>query len=134
MLSKIKKLLKLKKKTSVKKKKIAKKKLVKKPKRKVLKTKKALRVIKKQPTRKEELVGIVTHYFPHVKAGVIKIKKGPVSIGDTLHIKGHTTDFTQKVTSIQIERRPIKAASKGEEIGLLVKSRVRHNDKAYKVK
>jgi translation elongation factor EF-1alpha len=128
MLSKLKKLFKSKKRRNV-----VKKKTIKKLKKKVLKKKKAMRIAKK-PAAQEELVGIVTHYFPHVKAGVIKIKKGTIALGDTIHIKGHTTDFRQKVTSLQIDREPITSAPKGKEIGLAVKSRVRHNDKVFKIK
>jgi len=128
MLSKLKKMFKSKKRKISKRKKSPKKKTIKKPK------KKAVKKSSRAKASQEELIGVVTHYFPHVKAGVIKIKKGSVSIGDTLHIKGHTTDFLQKIVSLQIDRKPIKSATKGKEIGLAVKSRVRHNDKAYKIK
>ncbi len=87
----------------------------------------------KKPIKKENLIGIITHYFPHVKAAVIKIKRDSISLKDTLHIKGQTTDFVQKVGSLQIDRSPIKKAKKGAEIGLRVKSRVRHNDLVYKL-
>ena len=87
----------------------------------------------KKPIKKENLIGVITHYFPHVKAAVIKIKKDSIGLKDTLHIKGHTTDFVQKVNSLQIDRSPIKKAKKGAEIGLRVKSRVRHNDLVYKL-
>ncbi len=80
-----------------------------------------------------EPIGEVTHFFPHVKAAVIKIKRDTISVGDTLYLKGHTTDFEQKVKSMQINRVPIEKASKGQEIGLKVKSKVRHGDKVYKV-
>lgn len=79
-------------------------------------------------------VGKITHYFPHVKAGVISVTNGTISLGDVLRIKGHTTDFKQKVNSMQINNVPIKEAKPGDEIGLLVKSRVRHNDVVYKLK
>jgi putative protease len=130
MLSKLKRIFKTKKKAVNRNKRIYKKKSIKKD---VTRKKQIKRKIKKEILT-EELIGIITHYFPRVKAGVIKIKRGSVSIGDILHIKGHTTDFIQKVTSIEINHRPVKSASKGKEIGLLVKSRVRHNDKVYKIK
>jgi hypothetical protein len=112
-------------------------------KRKVVKRKIA-KVIKKKPVKKaavkkaapkkskENIIGEVTHYFPQVRAAVIKLK-GPLVIGDTVKIKGHTTDFKQKITSMQIDRVPIDKAKKGDEIGLLVDSRVRSNDSVYKV-
>lgn len=96
----------------------------------VKKVKRALRPAKVMP----KVVGKVTHYFPHVKAGVIKVSKGTIALGDTLQFKGHTTDFKQKVASMQINNVPIKKAKPGQEVGLLVKSRVRHNDAVYKLK
>ncbi len=134
----------------VKKKARAKKKKIK-PKAKKSKIKKTkvrkrpLRSKKKRPTTRKvkktakhkvtmpQQVGKVTHYFPHVKAGVILVTDGLIASGDTLQIKGHTTDFKQKVSSMQINNVPIKQAKPGDEIGLLVKSRVRANDLVYKI-
>jgi hypothetical protein len=88
----------------------------------------------KKSLKKQEgnLIGLITHYFPHVQAAVIKLK-GPLTMGDTVKIKGHTTDLTQIITSMQIDRVDITNAKKGDEIGLQVSSRVRQNDKVYKV-
>ena len=90
---------------------------------------KAKKVKKKMP----QIIGRITHYFPHVKAGVVLVTKGRIALGDSLQFKGHTTDFKQKVNSMQINNVPINKAKAGQEIGLLVKSRVRHNDVVYKV-
>lgn len=88
--------------------------------------------IKKTTKNEGNLIGSITHYFPHVQAAVIKLKRTLVK-GDTVKIKGHTTDITQIVTSIQIDRVDIQAAKKGDEIGLQVSSRVRQQDKVYKI-
>lgn len=80
----------------------------------------------------KNIIGIISHYFPKVQAAVVKIKT-PLSTGDNIKIKGHTTDFTQTVDSIQIDRVAIKTAKKGQEIGLLVNSRVRQGDIVYKI-
>ena len=80
-----------------------------------------------------EAIGEITHFFPHVKAAVIKLKKDTLSAGDTIYLKGHTTDFEQKVKSMQVNHAPIEKAVKGQEIGLKVKSKVRHGDKVYKI-
>ena len=80
---------------------------------------------------KEKIIGEITHYFPKVRAAVIKLK-APLTIGDLVKIKGHTTDFKQTVTSMQIDRVPIDQAKKGQEIGVLVDSRVRQHDIVYK--
>ena len=119
----------LKKKRRVVKKRVVKKRPVRKVQRKV--KPKAKRPVAAKKT-KEKSIGVITHYFPKVRAAVVKLK-GPLSIGDTVKIKGHTTDFKQNVTSIQIDRVPISSAKKGQEIGLLVDSRVRRNDAVYKI-
>lgn len=80
-----------------------------------------------------ESIGEITHFFPHVKAAVIKLKKNTLSVGDTIYVKGHTTDFEQKIKSMQINHAPIEKASSGQEVGLKIKSKVRHGDKVYKV-
>jgi hypothetical protein len=121
---------------------LKKKKAKKKPakKRKVLrKVARKKKIIKKRPLKKAPLtkkikatvIGTVTHYFPKVRAAVVKLKTG-FSLGDAVRIKGHTTDFTQNVISMQIEHVPITKAKKGQEIGLLVNSRVRQHDIVYK--
>ncbi len=78
-------------------------------------------------------IGKVTHYFGHVNAAVVKIKKGQLQIGDRIHFKGHTTDFGQTITSLQIDRKPIEKAGAGDEIGVEVTSRVREDDTVYKL-
>ncbi len=83
----------------------------------------------KQP--KETVIGEVTHYFPKVNAAVIKLRISLLA-GEEVKIKGKTTDFSQKVVSMQIDHVPVTKAKKGDEIGLLVDSRVRSNDVVYK--
>jgi len=82
----------------------------------------------------EAYLGKVTHYFPKVRAGAIKIEKGNLASGDVIHIKGHTTDFKQKITSIEIDRVSIHQGQPGDEVGTLVRRRIRTGDTVYKVK
>ena len=106
------------------------KKIIKKPSLKKAVKKKAVKPA--QPQVKGTLIGKVSHYFPHVNAAVIKLKS-PLKIGDTIRIKGHTSDLKEVVGSMQINRLPINEAKKGDEIGLLVTSRVRAGDTIYKI-
>lgn len=111
------------------KKKKPKKKAVKKPvkkKKSVSKKKKTARAVKKKAP-KRTVIGKVTHYFPHVNAAVVKIVR-PLAVGDTVEVIGHTTSFTQRIQSMQIDHVPIQKAKKGDEIGLEVKERVREHD------
>ena len=78
-------------------------------------------------------VGEVTHYFPHVKAAALLVLKDSIKVGDEIYLKGHTTDFKEKIVSIQLDRSPIQEGLKGQEIGLLVKKRVRIGDSIYKL-
>lgn len=80
-----------------------------------------------------EEVGTITHYFPKVDAAVVKLDKGTLSVGDKIIIKGHTSDFKEKVQSIQLDHVPIQDAEKGMEVGLKVKSKVREHDAVYKL-
>jgi len=81
----------------------------------------------------EKLIGKVTHYFTNIGVGVIEITKNTLKAGDTIHIKGATTDFEQKVESIQVEHENVKQAKAGQAIGLKVEQAVRENDEVYKI-
>ena len=110
-----------------------KKKVVRKPKKKVAKKKKAKSKISIPAGMSLEEIGVVTHYFGHVEAAVIKLTKGSLSQGDTIVIKGHTTEFKEKIDSMQLDRAPITSASVGQEVGLKVKARTREHDAVYKL-
>lgn len=81
---------------------------------------------------KEEKIGVVSHYYSHLGVAAV-VLEGDLSVGDIIHIKGHTTDLTQKIESIQIEHKNVDKAKKGEDIGLKVKDHVREHDAVYKV-
>jgi hypothetical protein len=77
----------------------------------------------------EEEVGRITHYFSRINVGVVELTKGGLKVGDTIHVKGHTTDLYQKIESMQMEQ----AAKIGESFGLEVDSQVRQHDLVYRV-
>lgn len=80
----------------------------------------------------EKLIGKVTHYFKKIGVAVLELFD-EVKVGDTIHIKGHSTDFTQKVASMQIEHKPIETARPGENIAIKVDDVVKENDLVFKV-
>ena len=82
----------------------------------------------------EELVkiGDVSHYFTRIEVAVIELRD-KLKVGDEIRIKGATTDFTQKVESIQIEHLQVEEARAGDSIGLLVRFRVREGDEVFKL-
>ena len=81
----------------------------------------------------EEEIGKITHYFSKIQVSVINIEKGELNTGDTIHIKGATTDFQQKIESMQIEHEQVEKATAGQSIGMKVKEVVRQHDTVYKV-
>jgi len=81
----------------------------------------------------ETKIGEVTHYFNKIGVAAIKITSGQLKKGDTIHIKGHTTDFTQEIDSIQVEHQPVEVANTGDEIGIKVDNVVREGDEVFKV-
>ena len=78
----------------------------------------------------EKEIGTVSTYFSNVGVAAIKLS-GKLKVGDKIHVKGHTTDFEIKVESIQIERKEVKSAKKGDHIGIKVSDKVRPNDKVF---
>jgi len=82
----------------------------------------------------EEEIGHISHYFSKISVAVIEITAGSLKVGDTIHIKGHTSDFTQQVESLQQEHLSIPQAGKGSSVGLKVKQPVHDHDRVFKVK
>ncbi len=85
------------------------------------------------PLPGEEFIGVVTHYYGHLSVAAIRIEAGTLRVGDTIRILGHTSDFRQRVDSMQIERQPVTEAGKRQEIGIKVTQHARENDDVYKV-
>jgi translation elongation factor EF-Tu-like GTPase len=81
----------------------------------------------------EKLVGTVTHYFSQVQVAGVEMDEGKLDIGDTIHIVGHTSDFTQTLDSMQIEHEAVESAKPGDQIGIRVIERAREHDKVYVV-
>ncbi|PIX32185.1 translation elongation factor-like protein [Candidatus Bathyarchaeota archaeon CG_4_8_14_3_um_filter_42_8] len=76
-------------------------------------------------------IGRITHFFTKISVAVIELTM-PLAVGDTIMIKGPTTDFEQPVESMQIEHNNVQRAEAGQSIGLKVAQRVRENDMVYK--
>ena len=81
----------------------------------------------------EEKVGEVSKYFAKMGVAGIQIEAGSLRLGDQIHIKGHTTDFTQQVDSMQLDNEAVETAMPGQLVGIRVKDRVREKDAVFKV-
>ncbi len=80
----------------------------------------------------EDEIGIVSTYFSKAGAAAIKLS-GKLKVGNKIHVKGNTTNFTTLVETMQIEQESIKEANPGDHVGVKVPKRVRVNDKVYLV-
>ncbi|MBI5145560.1 MAG: hypothetical protein HZA27_05200 [Candidatus Omnitrophica bacterium] len=80
----------------------------------------------------EKEIGKITHYYGHLSVGIIELSDA-LKVGETIHIKGHSSDFTQGVDSMQIEHKDVPEAKAGDVIGIKVAQKVHPNDKVYKV-
>lgn len=77
-------------------------------------------------------VGKVSTFFARPVVAGIDLT-APLKVGDTVHIKGHTTDIEVTVQSMQINNANVQEAKSGDSIGIKVPDRVRPGDHVYKV-
>ena len=79
----------------------------------------------------ETKIGTVTHYFTHLHVAALTIADGELHIGDTIHIKGHTSDFIQKVASMELEHESVDVAKPGDDIAIAMDEYTRVHDSVY---
>jgi putative protease len=84
------------------------------------------------PAPGEVRVGVVTHYFGHLSVAAVKLEVA-LAVGQTIRVLGHTSDFKQRVVSMQIEHEQVQEAIGGDEIGLKVAQHAREHDVVYRV-
>jgi putative protease len=82
----------------------------------------------------EERIGIVTHYYTHLGVAIVKLESGSLRQGETVHVKGHTSDFVQPIESMEVEHMHVEEVRPGQSFGLRVKEHAREHDVVYKVK
>jgi len=81
----------------------------------------------------EEQVAVIVKFFPKPSVAALEITNGVIKVGDVLRYKGHTTDFTEEIKSMEIDNQAVEEAKVGDLVGIKVKERVRENDKVFKV-
>jgi putative protease len=77
-------------------------------------------------------IGRISHYYNHLQVAVLKLKE-PLLVGDLIHVLGHSTDFMQKVTSLQIDYHNVTGVNPGDQVALRVIEPVREHDVIYLV-
>lgn len=78
-------------------------------------------------------LGKVTHYFSKIGVGAIEITQGSLAVGEVIRVKGHTSNFTQKIDSMQIDGESVSEATVGQSVGIKMVDHAREHDVVYKV-
>jgi len=86
-----------------------------------------------QPVPPGKRIGVVTHYFGHLSVATVRLETGTLRVGDVIHIRGHTTDFKQKVESLQVDHAPATEVGPKDDFGLKVIEHAREHDVVFKV-
>lgn len=81
----------------------------------------------------EDAIGKLTHYFGHLGVAVAELT-GELKVGDQIHVKGHTTDFTQTVGSLEIEHQKVEKAGPPDSAAFKVTEKVRPGDHIFRLR
>ena len=81
----------------------------------------------------EEQVAVIVKFFAKPGVAALEVTNGTIKKGNLLKYKGHTTDFTEEITSMEIDNQSVDEVKAGDLVGVKVKERVREGDKVYKV-
>src|SRR5262249_20178929 len=88
-----------------------------------------------QPVPAERRIGVVTHYYSHLSVATLRLEPGAtLRIGDVIHILGHTTDFSQSVESLEVDRKSVLEVGSNDDFGLKVVDHAREHDVVFKVR
>lgn len=81
----------------------------------------------------EQLVGTVSHFFKGPSVAIVRLTAGPLAVGDRIRFHGHTTDFTEQITSMEVSHQKVEHANAGEEVAIQVTDRAREHDQVLRV-
>lgn len=81
----------------------------------------------------EKEIGVIEHFFGHLSVAALKLTDGSLKVGDTIHVKGHTTDFTEKIKSMQIDNQDVQEVKAGDDVAIKMEGKCRDHDKVYVV-
>ena len=83
---------------------------------------------------REQRIGVVTHYYSHLSVVAMQLEPGAtLRVGDVIHIHGHSTDFTQRVESLEVNHASVAEVGASDDFGLKVIDHAREHDAVFKV-
>jgi hypothetical protein len=86
-----------------------------------------------EPAPPGERIGVVTHYYSHLSVAMLRLESGmTLRVGDLIHIRGRTTDFSQRVESLEVNHAPVTEVGPNDDFGLKVVQHAREHDVVYK--
>ena len=92
--------------------------------------KKAVQGEARVKTTAEKPIGVITHYYGGIGVAIVKFTKS-MKAGTMLAFRGHTTNFTEVISSMQYDHKSVERAEKGKEIGIKVGEKVREGDEVF---
>jgi len=85
-------------------------------------------------TKRRELVGTVTHYYPKIKVAEVAVRENTFSTDDEYVFTGKTTGALRgEKPQLIVATKEVEIAQKGETVTFVVSDRVRKGDRLYKV-
>lgn len=81
----------------------------------------------------EVKVGEVMKFFSKPSVAAVKITGGDLAHGDRVRYTGHTTDFEDTVSSMEVDNEKIEKVGPGDYVGIRVSDRVRAGDEVFKI-
>ena len=88
-----------------------------------------------EPVPAEQRVGVVTHYYNHLSVATLRLEPGAtLRIGDVIHILGHTTDFSQRVESLEVDHKSVLEVGPNDDFGVKVVDPAREHDVVFKAR
>ena len=81
----------------------------------------------------EQEIGYISNFLNKISVAIIEMTDGTLAVGNTIHILGRSTDFTETVSSMEIDHVSVDTVKKGDSLGLRVSENPRRKDKVYKV-
>lgn len=78
-----------------------------------------------------EAIGTVIHWFGHLSVAAVRLT-ATLTVGERIHIRGHTTDLVETVTSMEIEHGKVDQAGPGDDVALAVAGHVHEHDLIFR--
>ncbi len=72
-------------------------------------------------------------FFDNSSIAAIKLEFGDLAVGDTIRIKGNSTDFTQKIEAMEFDHKPIEKAHRGQFAGIKLVQQAKPFDLVFKI-